>query len=176
MVKVGPSANYRVRVRPYAWDNPAQAELFDGVVDLSLQLYIPIMFVPDVSAVAPPWTADALPPLGERLSTPEQARLSQALTASYVVTPNERLADRTERFTFTWPDEPSADPTTVFYVAPAEFDRYAADLDALADVAGALHSSVTVDQVRDRDVIQFVERRIVDSPWLLPRDAALLER
>ena len=61
-------------------------------------------------------------------------------------------------------------------MSPAEFDRYAADLAALSEVAGALHSSVTVDQVRDYPVIAFVESRIVDSPWLRPRDRAMLGR
>jgi hypothetical protein len=176
MVKVGPSANYRVRVRPYVWDDPGRPELVEGIIDLSLQLYVSITFVPDVSDLAPPWTGDGLPPIDQGLSTPAQARLYQALTASYVVTPHETLAGTSERFTFTWPGDEPGDPTTVFYVTPAEFDRYAADLVALSDVAGSLHSAVTVDQVRDHEVIQFVESRIVDSPWLLPRDRAMLGR
>src|SRR6266508_5442768 len=130
MVKVGPSANYYVRVRPYEWNSPSsdpdRLALFADIVHVSLHYTVGVTFVPDVTALAPPWTVAALPPPGERIRTVEQARLAEAMTSSYVVTPNRALAGSTE--TFAWsPDEEKATPTTVFYVSPAEFERYAAD-------------------------------------------------
>jgi hypothetical protein len=86
MVKVGPSANYYVRVRPSAWNSPspdpARLALYAGIFHVSLQYTVGVTFVPDVSALAPPWTVDALPAPGERIGTVEQARLAEVLASS----------------------------------------------------------------------------------------------
>jgi hypothetical protein len=67
----------------------------------------------------------------------------------------------------------------VFYVTAAEFARYAADLTGLTEVAGRLYSGRLysdrrVSELRGHEVITFIERRVVASPRLDPRHAALL--
>jgi hypothetical protein len=179
MVKVGPSANYYVRARPEAWEysSPQDASLYEGVFQVALQFTVGIAFVPDISAVAPPWEeGDVLPPHGNRLTTATQARLSAALSAYYVVTPNVSRAGTQDRFEWSTDDEPSQ-PRTVFYVTPDDYRRYLAELDQLSeDEVGKIHSFVRVDALRDYEVIRFIEHRIVDSPYLLPGDATMLGR
>jgi hypothetical protein len=177
MVKVGPSANYYVRVRPAAWEDPdGDPALFAGIFHVDLQYLVGITFVPDVSDLAPPWTGASLPPSDEPVRTAGEARLSEALSSRYLVTPHPTLAGTTEQFSWSF-DGPADEPKTVFFVPPPEFDRYLGELDELSEEAGGVHSTVKVDDIRDRyEVIRFIERRILDSPFLLRQHAAMLER
>jgi hypothetical protein len=176
MVKVGPSANYYVRARAQAWEqDPAEAPFFDGIYRLDLHMNIGIAFVPDVSHLAPPWSGDLMP-AEQIIRTPDQARLYTALVNTYTVTPNQRLAGTDEAFTWLSPDVPEELYGAVFYVTAEEFSDYTADIAALSETIGGLRTFVRVDTLRDHEVIRFVERRIVDSPLLLPRHAARLAR
>jgi hypothetical protein len=178
-VKVGPKVNYPVGVRPQEWDEPNDnAALYRGVYAVTLNHLVDISFVPDVSAIAPPWDFAVLPDDIDTIETVDLARLATALFTSYVVTPNDRLAGTDDRIDRTPPEGmPNVDLTgTVFYVTTEEFSRFAAELDSLTDIAGDLHPRVRVDELRDRDVIAFIERRIVASPLLKPDHAELLGR
>jgi hypothetical protein len=104
----------------------------------------------------------------------EEARLASVLFSSCAVTPNADLAGTVERLT-----SPPADgePALVRYVTPAEFERYLADLDRLNHVVGSLHQvTIKVDDLRDHEVIQFLEREVVAASWLRPADALVLGR
>lgn len=176
MTKVGPSANYYVRALPQAWDeDPDDAPYFDGIYSLDLNLTVGIAFVPDVSRHAPPWSADLMS-ADQVVGTPDQARLYTAMTSRYTVTPNARLAGTDETFTWLVPEMPEPVRRAVFYVTGDEFSRYTADIAALSESIGGVHSFVRVDQLRDHEVIRFVERRIVASPLLSPEHAWLLGR
>jgi hypothetical protein len=153
MVKVGPSANFYARARAQAWDEePEDAPHFAGIHRLDLHLTVHIAFVPD------------------------DARLFTALTTAYTVTPNERLAGTDEGFVWRTPDVPEDLRRAVFYVTPAEFARYVGDVAAMSETLGGLRTFVRVDGLRDHEVIRFVEHRILDSPFLRPEQAAMLER
>lgn len=172
-MKVSPTANYTVRVLRQEWEEiPEVARLYTGVFAVALNYTVDIGFVPDVSSLAPPWNPAALPSNLDDVATPELARLGTALFSSYVVTPNPALAGTEDGFT--WPDEESPPSGVVFYVTSEEFDRYAVDLDRLTAVAGNLHSQVRVADLRDYEVVRFLEERVVASPRLKPRHAVLL--
>jgi hypothetical protein len=175
-MKVGPSANYSVGVRPQEWEEPNEnAALYRGIFQVELQHHVGISFVPDVSAVAPPWDFGLLPDDIDTIATTDQARLATALFTSYVVTPNDRLAGTHERFSTPGPPPEHLDePAFVFYVTADEFERYADELDRLTDIASGLHVRPLVDDLRDREVIAFIERRIVASSLLKPYHAELL--
>jgi hypothetical protein len=173
-VKVGPSSNYLVRVLREEWERPDRPELYRDVFEVTLNHAVTVMFVPDVSAVAPPWDAGRLPAGLDDLATVEEARLASVLFSSYAVTPNADLAGTVERLTSPPGD---GDPALVRYVTPAEFERYLADLDRLNHVAGSLHQvTLRVDDLRDHEVIQFLEREVVAAPWLRAADARMLGR
>jgi hypothetical protein len=172
-VKIKPSANYTVGVRRREWEeDPPASPIYEGMFTITLNYSVPVVFIPE-TGVAPPWNDASLPPGLSEPTTVEQARLIEALTSDYVVTPHDALAGTEERF----PRLTDADPdllTVVFYVGRDEFTRYASDLEQLSEVAGDLHSFTRVADLRGYGVIDFVERRIVASSWLMPIDAETL--
>lgn len=180
MTKVGPKRDYPVGVRPYVWeesDNPAP---YEGIFTMSLNVWMGVVFVPAMSGPAAQWDAGILPEdLGD-VATPEQGRLSEALFASYVVTPNDSLAGQRERFTLPadWvgPEEDPADAGgVVWYVSGDEFAGFQRELDELSETCGGLNRGRPVSQLREGyAVVRFVEREIVHSGLLRPRDAHLL--
>jgi hypothetical protein len=175
-VKISPSANYYVQAHPQAWEeDPDDAPLFDGIYGLDLHLNVGIAFVPEVSHLAPPWSGDLMP-AEQIIRTADQARLFTALTTVYTVTPNARLAGTDDTFTWLAPEIPDELRRAVFYVTADEFGRYTADIATLSEFVGGLRTFVRVDQLRDYEVIRFVERRIVESPLLQPEDAWWLGR
>lgn len=177
-MKVSPKADYPVKVyhEPDERDRPA-AELFDGIFTVVLNHSVTIRFIPDASALAPPWDERALP---DEVTTAAQARVVAASSARYVVTPNAALRGRADEVR-----ERVVDPfgdsyeawRAVFYVTGEEFERYAAELPRLAALEPhRLHAETRVSALRGYQVITFIEDRVLASPLLRPEDAALLGR
>jgi len=173
-MKVGPSAHYSVGVRPQDWDVPTDnAPLYRGIFAVELNHHADISFVPNISSVAPPWDSRQLPVDIDTVDTMEMARLAAALLSSYVVTPNDELADSEEQIG--WHDSGTLEePAFVFYVTADAFSRYVADLETLTEIASGLHVRPLVDDLRDREVIAFIERRIVASGLLRAYHAEML--
>jgi hypothetical protein len=164
-MKVSPSADYYVRVRPQEWEeDPRTASLYAGIFQVDLNFVVGVAFVPDLSPVAPPWDFSGLPADFDDITTSEQARLATVLTSSYVVTPNDKLAGTQE----------AHEQGVIFYVSMPEFARYAEELRRLAELVGSVHSLARVSELRGPEVIGFIERGIVASTWLSPADAAEL--
>jgi hypothetical protein len=167
-MKVSPTADYTVRVlRQEQEESSPAAPLYAGIFAVALNHLVTVTFVPDVSAAAPPWDPSQLPADLDAVATAERARLAVALLSSYVVTPNDARAGTEDAMQ-------GDDSGVVFYVTAAEFARYAADLTGLTEVAGRLYSDRRVSELRGHEVITFIERRVVASPRLDPRHAALL--
>jgi hypothetical protein len=176
-MKVGPKVNYPVGVRPQEWDEPNEnAPLYRGIYAVTLNYTVDIAFVPDISAIAPPWDRRMLPDNIDTIDTPEMARLATALFSSYVVTPNDRMAGAEDRINRKPPPGMEHVDTSgvVFYVTAEEFARFATQLDDLVEIASDRHPGVRVEDLRDREVIAFIERRVVASPLLQPADAEML--
>ncbi len=165
-MKIGNPANYYVRVRRESWEQPEAAEAFAGVITVDLNRLLSITFVPDVSAVAPPWSGRTLPEAVEAF-TPADARVDAVLGTDWAVTPNAGLAGTAEQV---------GGDTTVLYVSPEAFQRLAADLAELTGVAGAVQSTVRRDEVADRPAIRFIEENVLTSPLLDPRHAGIVGR
>jgi hypothetical protein len=175
-MKVSPTPDYTVRVRRMEYEVPTDnATLYRGTFEVALNQYVTIRFVPDVSSFAPPWDARVLPENIDTIETTELARVAAVLLSSYAVTPNDTLAGTEEQIGWHSPD-PLDEPGFVYYVKAEEFARFSADLDALTEIAHNLHSRVRVSDLRDREVVAFIERRIVASPLLKPRHTELLEQ
>jgi hypothetical protein len=172
-MKVSPRVDYPVRVLAQEWDEePVRADLYRGLFAVTLNHVVEIVFVPDISEVAPPWDGGTLPADLDDVDTPAQARLASALLGRYVVTPNDAYAGDTA--TFRWPSEADR-PGTVWYVGSAEFARFAADLRQLSSVVGGRFTDTTVLDLRSYAVIRFIEG-LVGTPWFDPGDAAILGR
>jgi hypothetical protein len=174
-MKSGPKADYPVRVYDEPSDrDPPEAELFEGVFTMVLNYIVYIVFVPDVSAIAPPWNNRLLGG-AEGETTVEQARLTVALPTPYVVTPNEALAGTEEPFEWGHDEEFGPFRGTAFYVTPGEFDRYSAELAQLAELnAYSVHPKKTVSELLGREVIGFVRHRVLASRWVRPAHAEML--
>jgi hypothetical protein len=176
-MKVSPKADYPVKVVAEPSEHePPLARLYEGVYTAVLNHVVEVLFVPDISALAPPWDDHLLPGSVDEL-TPELAALATALLATYVVTPNDALAGRDESFEL--PPDGDVNPShgVVFYVTPAEFARYAVELARLAELnEDSFYAKETVSALRGYDVIAFVEGRVLASRWLAPRDAIMLGR
>jgi hypothetical protein len=165
-VKLGHPSNYFVQVFPSAWlEEPGTAPLYEGIYSVRLNAVLPVLFVPDASAVGPPWRPELLPTGEADLRTAEQVRAYEIMTASYTVTPHPALAGTTDRFAF------GTMPCTVFYVSPAEYAGYAAELEELAEIASDANPRLRRDDLLDRAVIRFVDRQVLGSPLLAPLDA-----
>jgi hypothetical protein len=170
MKYVTPRADYPVRVRRRSIEVPESvALLYTGVYDVNLNQAVGIVFVPDLSSVAPPFDVDAVPDDLDEIGNVEQARLIAVLSSRYAVTPHARLAGQSHAY-----DGLSGDRTLVFYVPPADFERYAAELDELADLLSAFYPPGTVADIRDRAVVRFWESAILGSPEFAAQDAAIL--
>ncbi|MCI4065027.1 hypothetical protein MRQ36_21665 [Micromonospora sp. R77] len=177
-MKIGNPANYYVRVWARSWDEePEQAALYEGIYSFDLNEVVSVSFVPAVTTPRP-WSLDDLPGDISEFTTSEQVRVYELLGTEYSVTPDETRAGTEEQFD--WPydwDAPLPPPhPTVFYVTPEEFARLSADLEALSDIAGKLHSFVRREEVVDHEVVRFIERRILDSPLLAPASARAIGR
>ncbi|MCI4065025.1 hypothetical protein MRQ36_21655 [Micromonospora sp. R77] len=177
-MKIGTPANYYVRVRARSWDEePEQAALYEGMYSFDLNQLVWVSFVPAVT-IPRPWSLGDLPGDISEFTTSEQVRVYELLGTAYSVTPDETRAGTEEQFD--WPydwDAPLPPPhPTVFYVTPEEFDRLSADLDALSEIAGNVHSVVRRSEVLDHEVVRFIERRILDSPLFSPPNARSIGR
>jgi len=176
-VKVGPTADYPVQVLRQAWEEePSVAHLYSEAFAVSLNYLVHVAFIPDVSALVPPWVAGTLSPLmatpQERLS-PAQAQVFSALSASYVVTPNAALAGTDERVR--WPAD-ADDEIVVFYVTQAEYAGFVTELAELTGIVGDAYPDKRVSDLRRHQVVTFLERRVVGSDRLAGRHAILLGR
>jgi hypothetical protein len=173
-MKVGPNANFPVAVRPYSTEvDEETAHLYVNVFDVRLNVSVHVTFVPDISHLGPPWDGSTLPGNLELVTTVPQARLAAVLTSRYVVTPNDRYAGTEETFLLGAAPEQHG---VVFYVTRTEFERYRAGLDALSEITGTTFVGVRVGDLREYDVITYLEQRVLGSAWLRPRDATLLGR
>lgn len=172
-MKVSPTADFPVRVLEQQWEDGDP--LYAGIFAVTLNHVVDVAFVPDLSAIAPPWEDRLLPQDLDAVKTPEQARLATVLFTSYVVTPNLDRAGTDD--VFIWGVESGDDRHIVYYVTPAEFDAHAADLAVLTAVAGNPHSPPRVSELRDQHpVVRFIEERIVASAGIHPRHAVMLGR
>jgi hypothetical protein len=173
MTKVSPRADYPVKVVPESWEQePATARFYEGIYTVVLNSTVDIAFVPDVSALAPPWRE-----LPDDVGSVEQARVASVLLARYAVTPNDRLAGREERFELPASGGYDATGGVVYYVTAAEFARWSAELDRLAaQDRNSFHATRTVSALRDLDIVGFVERRVLTSPQFAERDGRMLGR
>jgi hypothetical protein len=174
-MKSGPKADYPVLVyEEPANQDPPEAALYKGVFNVELNHVVHIVFVPDISTIAPPWDDHLLAEVDE-IATVEQARLSAALPWPYVITPNETLAGTDEAFEWGHDHEFGVSRGVVFYVSAREFDQYS---DALASLAKINEYSSrpkkSVSELRGYDVIGFLERRVLASRWVRPEHAAML--
>lgn len=171
-MKSGPSADYPVSVVPESWEviDSTRTPLYEGIYRVTLNATVDVVFVPDVSAVAPPWSGRRVPENIDDVRTLEEARLMTALVSTYVVTPNDARAGTVERFEF------DGDQGTVRYVGETEFAQFSADLDALSRIVGSVAPDRTVSDLRAHAVIRFVEAEVVAQPWFAPADAAWLGR
>ena len=177
-MKVGSSPNYHVRVRARSWDEPAEkAELYDGLYTVDLNEVVSLSFVPSPAA-ARPWSVHDLPADIADFTSADQVRLFELLTSPYSVVPDQARAGTEEQFDwpFDWPDTGTPPRPTIFYVTPEAFAGLAADLDALSDIAGNVHSVVRRADVVDHGVVRFIEDRILSSPLLTPESAHAVGR
>jgi hypothetical protein len=174
MKDVTPRADYPVRVRRRQWEEASPvADLYDGIFDVNLNSSVDVVFVPDMSAFAPPFDGADLPRDLDAISSPAQAQLVAVLTGTYVVTPNTTRSGTEEPLTGLF-DDPGVAGTAVFFVTPAEFTRYATELDELSNRLAAFYPSGTVDDLREYEVIAFLERVVFGSEAFRPEDAAIL--
>jgi hypothetical protein len=176
-MKPTPKADFPVGVRPRAWeeDDPALGEAYAGVFEVTLNNYVGIVFVPQLPGSADVWDRDAVPDDLDDVATSAQARLATALLAPYVVTPNTALAGQQQRFEML-DDPPGRRGGTVFYVAPEAFDRFSGELADLSATLGMIHPPGKISDIRDRDVIAFIESVVLTSPNLDSHDAEMLGR
>ena len=175
-MKLGVPPNYYVRVDSPAWDRPEdEAAPYQGIYSVDLNRVVDIVFVDDLTGSGPPWTAETLPPPGTELRDPTHIRLAALLNGNYVVTPNDELAGRDDRFDRPWGD-PDEREVAVFYTSRATFAGLCADVEDLWEVAGGLHSVVQRDDLLDHPAIRFIEDHVLTSPRLRPRDARALGR
>lgn len=169
-MKLGSSRNYLVSIYPDLWDVPhehPQTWLTD-VVEVSLHQIVTVVFVPDVSELAPPWSTAVLPPPDRPARSAGEYRLSRAMQGPYIVTPNPALAGTAEQLA-----RPDAWPGVVWYLTPADFRRR---VDELMAVAAETSPFAPVDRLRGHEVIRFIDADIVDSGRLTERHARWLGR
>ena len=176
-MKITPSADYYVGVDLREWGAEEFAKpLYAGIVEVLLNFTVSITFIPDLSPVAPPWDAPVDPPPLDERTPPEQIRLYEALTSIYAVTPNNPLAGTEQRFLWPPDGDPRFNTSTVFFVTTAQFAKYAAELVQLSEFATGLRSFTRLSELPRYDVLDFLERRVLASPWLDPLHAANLAR
>lgn len=133
-MKPRPRRDYPVEVVLQTDEVPESiARYYEGIYRVVLNHTVDIAFVPDVSAVAPPWDGRQLPANLDDVSTVEQARIHMVLFNPYSVTPHPRLAGEVERVpellsppASGWQTPPELRRDWVRYVEPRPFDRFAA--------------------------------------------------
>ena len=165
-MKLGSRPDYFVQVFR-ADDDPA--EWYEDVFTVKLNGPLTITFVPYVDQDPPPWPADRDGPL-DRPASPNEARWLELVTSGYGVTPSTDRASRIEQV------GPPDLRSTIFYVTPAEFDRFLPELHELAEQTDDVVSSPTRAQVLDRAVVRFIDETILDSPHLRWHHADLVGR
>ena len=168
-MKIGNSPNYLIQVFPaYTDGDPQRAVLYDGMYSVTLNGAMEVTFVPEAPLAAPPWPADQVPP-EDSLTTPEQMRWYQLITGSCVVTPSAARAGHAESM------GPPDQPVPVFFVAPAEFATFTAELAGLEDLIDQ-GARPRRDEVLDRAVIRYIDRTVLGSPLLDPMSRTIAGR
>ena len=165
-----------VGLRPRPWEESEPvAEFYDGIFDVTLNRVVDVVFVPDLSAIAPPFEDELLPRDLDEVSTREQARLAAVLFGRYIVTPNPSRSGIQECFARAI-DTLGERTGVIFYVSPNEFARYADDLEEMSHRLGGLYPPGTVADLRGIAAIEFIEQTVLGSPAFRSEDAAMLGR
>ena len=171
-MKAGPNANFPVFVQSESSQyDGEEAALFNGVVRVTLNHCVTVLFVPEVPS-APPWDFRACPDGDEPVATTVQAWQHSVLAGPYAVTPNGTLAGTVERITAP-PEHPLAEfPAVIFYAGPDEFAWYTRELNRIEDEQ---LGPAPVADLRQYRVAGFLER-LAASGHLGPTDAKMLGR
>lgn len=135
-------------------------EHFRGIVTVALNEHVPVVFVPDVSSVGPPWRPDVIPAQRDPRTTPTQARMLTLVASEYVITPNERLAGTTETFDHPEDLDYGAGKSTLFYVTTAEFTRFVTELHGIRALAPASTQPPRASELGGYQVIELLRRRV----------------
>lgn len=175
-MKISPSANYWVSVRPEEWDIESSASrYFAGIFVVRLNFAVTVAFVPDITDLPRPWDFSALPEFLDEAASAQQARLSRLLLAGHTVTPDDARAGTTDEFVWSEPSRRDY-RGVVHHVTAADFAHYSAELAQLSEIVGGIRPQKRVAELRGYDVVGFIERAIVATPLLSPEDAAELGR
>jgi hypothetical protein len=174
-MKVSPKVDFPIQVIPETdeRDRP-DLQQFEGIYQAVLNYTVTVVFVPDVSELAPPWDDSRLPSGVELAENPRQAGVISALLADYVVTPNDALAGTEERIAWAPPGLETG--ALVFYVTGAEFAQFATELAELSEIVYSRYPKETASTLRRYSVVRFLEQRVADSGQLRPYHAAMLGR
>lgn len=161
-MKVTPRSDYPVRVRPRSWEEePAVADRYDGIFEVTLNNSVTITFTPELAPDARPFDRGDLPASLDDIDNSASARLESVLFADRAVTPDDGRAGTFELLPIPdWNREADAVAGVVFYVTPREFAEVTADLDLLRTTLGSVHSDTPVSALRGHPAIDFIEKLI----------------
>jgi uncharacterized protein YjbI with pentapeptide repeats len=155
------------------WFGTDPSQQFDAGFRVRLNGAVTVEFIPDIQRDASAWWDTVLDqdPLPDALA----ARRLSVLLAAYVVTPNAARAGQQELFADGAPAAqatPDAQLAHLFYVSPAAFARYEAELAALADATGETQAAHSLGTLRDRAFIALLRERVI--PAFTPTDRQAL--
>jgi hypothetical protein len=181
------AVNVRHQVRE---EDPAVAAYYQGVYGMTLNRLVTIVFVPAFSRGPGTWPP-VLPDDLDQVGSAQDARRFSVALADYAVTPDEARAGTEEVL----PPQPAVGgggdspgggetgggedsleprPAVVFFVSPAEFDAFTAELEALEDRAPGVHDVVRVPEIEGLEVVKFLRSRVLASPHVAPEHRRVL--
>jgi hypothetical protein len=188
MTKLTNDSDFRIYVRPQIRERQApESQFFAGIYTVTLNTFVDISFIPDVSDFCPPWRED-LVPNGEEATSELEARVFQALISEYSVTPNMHLAGRIDvvQLPAQRPPDPELDPWwedyvgpqygKIWYLAADDWQPLYDELDGLWEVAYSDVHSVRLSQMANTRLGRFLEDRFLPSGRLSERHLQILGR
>lgn len=193
-MKPFPKSDFPVQVFEEYWERDSEdpaREHYRGIYHVQLNFTVRIVFIPAFDRLRPWEVVDrdefvAGEPAD--VTTPQVARLEQALCSPYVVTPDPERAGSDEviqqRTTvpFAGGQRVEVWPVVLFYVSGGDFERYAAELARLEHEIGErgtrypVAPALAVSQLGDCGVTRLLLDRIIASGRLERYDLEMLGR
>ncbi len=151
----------RVYLEKYEVDEEISAH-YEGLYMADIDTHTTIAFIPAFTRTAENWPP-TLPANIDNVQNSEEARRWTAALAACVVTPDPLRAGQQETIFATRDLDGKVRPTLIFYITPAQFETFSAELEQVAERTYGVHNYVYLHQLNEMSWVQFITTHLPEK-------------